>query len=94
MAIAVNMQPGVTDPQRLAIEGPPPDGYGRIIPAPGGDRPSWLDAGEIVARHLPLGMSERKAGFIVGWEHPFRLRSDHPWYLANDARPAGGIAAA
>ena len=65
---------------REAIEGPPPRGYGAILRAETTERPDWLDPQEMVARHLPMGLSERKAGFVTTWDHPFRLRADHPHY--------------
>lgn len=61
---------------------PPPAGYGALLAAPG-VRPAWLDPQEIVARHLPMGLSERKADFVTTWDHPFRLRVDHPHYSMN-----------
>ena len=63
-----------------AIEGPPPAGYGAILRPEGETRPHWLDPQEVVARHLPMGLSERKAEFVTTWDHPFRLRADHPRY--------------
>ncbi len=69
-----------TQQQRDAIAGPPPDGYGGILHSDGPERPEWIDPQEIVARHLPMGLSERKAAFVTTWDHPFRLRADHPRY--------------
>jgi hypothetical protein len=65
---------------REAIEGAPPAGYGAILRADTTEKPEWLDPQEIVARHLPMGLSERKANFVITWDHPFRLRADHPRY--------------
>lgn len=90
MAIAELAQPGMTDFQRRGIEGNPPTGYGRILQEAGDCRPSWLDAEEVVARHLPMGLSERKAGAVMEWRHPFRLRTDHPRYERSDATPCDG----
>lgn len=69
-----------TKDQLDAIGGPPPKGYGAIVHPDGTMHPEWLDPEEIVARHLPMGLSERKARFVTTWDHPFRLREDHPRY--------------
>jgi len=59
-----------------------PAGYGDIIRPAGKGRPGWLGAEELVVRHLPGGPSERKAGYVTTWDHPFRLRADHPHYAS------------
>lgn len=58
----------------------PPKGYGALIVPEWQGRPHRLDGEEIVARHLPCGLSERKAQDITTWDHPYRLREDHPHY--------------
>jgi len=69
-----------TKEQLEAIAGPAPKGYGAVIHPVDTRHPGWLDPEEIVARHLPMGLSERKAGYVTTWDHPFRLRADHPRY--------------
>ena len=73
-------KPELTPYQRTALTGAPPEGYGPLIHEPGDVRPGWLEANEIVARHLPMGLSERKAGLVSSWHHPFHVREDHPRY--------------
>ena len=67
---------------RLVADAKTPDGYGPLIVPKGKDRPAWLSGDELVARHLPQGLSERKASGVTTWNHPFRLRADHPHYAA------------
>lgn len=82
--IAACASQGVTERQRAAIAGAPPHGYGRILHADGAGRPTWVDVDDIVARHLPMGLSKRRAGDIATWTHPFRLRADHPRYQEDE----------
>ena len=79
-AKAVDGLRAITDRMRAAIDGPPPAGYGAIVLVENDTKPAWLDDWEVVARHLPMGLSERKAGYVTTWDRPFRLRSDHPHY--------------
>ena len=75
-----------TDAQDAAMrpDAPAPGGYGALIQPEGDRMPEWLDGWEIVARHLPCGLSERKASYVTTWCHPFRLRSDHPRYASTN----------
>lgn len=61
-----------------------PTGYGAAI-QPDGGRPEWLDAEEAVRIQMPSGVSERRAGQIAIWRHPYRLRADHPHYQMQEA---------
>lgn len=70
-----------------AIDGAPPKGYGGILKADAAERPDWIHPQEMVARHLPMGLSERKADFVTTWDHPFRLRADHPRYSGSQGMP-------
>lgn len=64
----------------MAPDAPAPDGYGALIQPESERMPTWLEGFEVVARHLPCGLSERKASYVTTWIHPFRLRNDHPYY--------------
>lgn len=61
-----------------------PFGYGALL-RPDGGRPEWLAAEETVRIQMPSGFSERRAGQIATWRHPYRLRADHPHYRKQEA---------